>query len=170
MTEAQRQRAFEALYADTADAVFRYALRRTGREADADDVVAETFAIAWRRLADLPARRELPWLYGVARRVLANQRRTAGRQNRLRDRLRSEPLVADVPTADEGLVLAVLGQLPANDQEVLRLALWEQLSTEDIAVALGASHNAVYIRLHRARQRFATLFEQAQAREQEGER
>lgn len=151
--------AFEALYIRFADAVFRYAVRRTANSADAEDVLAETFAVCWRRLAEVPPGRELPWLYGVARRVVANQRRSRGRLERLRVRLQSEPVraVAD-PINEEGRAREVLDQLSEADQEVLRLALWEELAPSEIAVVLGVSENAVYIRLHRARQRFAARF------------
>lgn len=165
MTEAQRQRAFEALYADTADAVFRYALRRTGREADADDVVAETFAIAWRRLADLPARRELPWLYGVARRVLANHRRGLRRRVQLSSRLEALPRPSVefegdlVGRAEADVVLAAMAELRPKDREILLLAAWEGLSHAEIGTVLGCSENASAIRLHRARQRLSEVSE-----------
>jgi DNA-directed RNA polymerase specialized sigma24 family protein len=70
MTDDER---FEALYGAHAGAVLAYARRRTS-PANADDVMADVFLIAWRRLADVP-RDERVWLLGVARRVLANQRR-----------------------------------------------------------------------------------------------
>jgi RNA polymerase sigma-70 factor (ECF subfamily) len=152
--------AFEAAYAECADAVFRYALRRSANEADAQDVMAETFAVAWRRVADMPTGRELPWLYGVARRVLANQRRTSGRVDRLRTRLRFEPGPDPGPASENGTARRVLERLSLNDRELLRLAMWEELTPAELAVALDITENAVYIRLHRARQRFAALFEQ----------
>ncbi|MDQ1436694.1 MAG: hypothetical protein QOK43_323 [Acidimicrobiaceae bacterium] len=162
MTEAETERGgFEALYARFADHVFRYAVRRSANEADAEDVLAETFAVCWRRLGDVPAGKELPWLYGVARRVLANQRRSSGRLDRLRARLQSEQIVGRSGTAEDGMALDVLDRLPEGDQEVLRLALWEGLAPSEIAVVLGVTENAVYIRLHRARQRFAAAFGQA---------
>lgn len=159
MAEDHEGGAFEALYIRFADAVFRYAVRRTANAADAEDVLAETFAICWRRLAEVPPGRELPWLYGVARRVVANQRRSRGRLDRLRARLESEPVAAvvDLP-GEEGRARDVLDQLSEADQELLRLALWEQLTPSEIAVVLGVSENAVYIRLHRARRRFAAHF------------
>jgi RNA polymerase sigma factor (sigma-70 family) len=153
--------AFEQVYAEYADAVFRYALRRTAADADAEDVLAETFAVCWRRFDAMPAGSELPWLYGIARRVLANQRRSTGRLQRLRGRLQAEPPApAAESSADvDAAVLAAMTRLSDADQELLRLSLWEGLSTPELAVALGVSENAVYIRLHRARQRLVALFE-----------
>jgi RNA polymerase sigma-70 factor, ECF subfamily len=72
----ERERAFRDLYAAHFDAVLGFALRRVDRPEDAGDVTADTFLVAWRRLAHAPQGPELrPWLYGVARRVLANHRR-----------------------------------------------------------------------------------------------
>lgn len=159
--EAAQRRAFEALYAAHADAVLRYARRRTGSDVDADDVVAETFAVAWRRSRDVPEGRELPWLYGVARRVLANQRRSHERRDRLRIRLESEPAVSTAAEVEEGVARDILDTLAPRDREVLLLSVWEHLSVAHTAVALGISENAVYVRLHRARQRFAAAFEEA---------
>ncbi|MCO8271077.1 hypothetical protein M1L60_10780 [Actinoplanes sp. TRM 88003] len=65
---------FNRLWLEHAPAVLRYARRRVDDE-QADEVVAETFVVAWRRLAEIPAA-ELPWLFGVARRVSANVRRS----------------------------------------------------------------------------------------------
>jgi RNA polymerase sigma factor (sigma-70 family) len=162
LREADGERAeFEALYSRYAHDVFRYALRRSANEADAEDVLSETFAVCWRRRGDVPPGRELPWLYGVARRVLANQRRSSGRLDRLRVRLRAERWIEPAAgVVDVDATRRVLYLLSEADQEVLRLALWEELTPAEIAVALDVTENAVYIRLHRARQRFASLFEQ----------
>jgi RNA polymerase sigma factor (sigma-70 family) len=165
--------AFEAVFAEFGEAVFRYALRRLGNEVDAEDALAETFAVAWRRWAVVPDGRELPWLYGVARRVIANQRRSSGRRLRLRSRLSAEPETHAQPaaTGEHDAPLEVLAMLSPADQEVLRLVLWEELPTADVAEALGIKEGAVYVRLHRARRRFAARYEQLQQerRETEGE-
>lgn len=150
---AVHQVAFDALFHEHHRAVLAYALRRTRLEADAEDAVAETFAIAWRKLDTIPTE-PLPWLYGVARRVLANQRRGDVRRSRLIERLtsfRSQPIgVAPAPPAIEALE-----RLRPDDQELLRLVAWEELTHGEIAATLGITPNAVAIRLHRARKRFA---------------
>src|SRR4051812_24875715 len=87
--ELSRLARFERLFSDHQRAVLAYAMRRARSLADAEDVAAETFAICWRRLDIVPEVNPLPWIYGVARRVLANQRRASGRRERLLSVLRS---------------------------------------------------------------------------------
>ena len=89
----QRRRArHDALFAAHHDAVWRYAVRRVG-DAAAEDVVAETFLVAWRRL-DAVSEHERAWLLSVARRVVANHRRGQQRRARLTVRLAQELEVA----------------------------------------------------------------------------
>lgn len=142
--------------------VLAYALRRTPNEASAHDVVAETFLVAWRRLPDVPGGEEtLPWLYAVARRVLANQRRGEVRQNRLVQRVgESAPIegtggVEQLAMAAETQreTIAALRLLDTDDQELLCLVAWEGLSHRQIAGMVECSENAVAIRVHRARTR-----------------
>lgn len=153
---------FTELFARTHLPLLAYAVRRVADPADAADVVAETFLVAWRRLDDVPAGAAArPWLYGVARKVLANHYRGERRRNDLADRLRAElatmgesaPLA---PDPDETQVVTrVLQRLSDTDQELIRLVAWEQLSREQIAVAMGLSRPAIRVRLHRARARLA---------------
>jgi RNA polymerase sigma factor (sigma-70 family) len=157
------QRLFEAHYR----ALMAYALRRTSSEADAHDVIAETFAVVWRRLDVVPGDDEaLPWLYGVARRCLANQRRQEGRRSRLTVRLEDDatgsvgglPDTGSSEVSDGALaVRRALASLRPADQEILRLVAWEELSHREVAMALGVSANAVAIRIHRARKRLERM-------------
>lgn len=148
---------FDALFTTHQRAVLAYAMRRTPNVADAEDVTAETFAIAWRKLGAIPDDEPLPWLYAVARRVLANHRRGSGRRERLAALLRVE----DVPTPMrlgediDGPAFSALGALSPSDQELLRLVAWEELGHQQIGQVLGITPNAVAIRLHRARARYA---------------
>ncbi|GAA1687711.1 hypothetical protein GCM10009733_100470 [Nonomuraea maheshkhaliensis] len=72
---------FEAVYRATYGLIMAYAARRCHSPQDAADVVAETFAIAWRRLGEVPeGERAILWLYGVARKVLANHYRVEVRR------------------------------------------------------------------------------------------
>jgi RNA polymerase sigma factor (sigma-70 family) len=151
-----REAEFRRLFAEHHRHVLAYALRRTEQRADADDVLAGTFAVAWRRFADAPAEElRLAWLYAIAARVLANQRRSIRRLSALRSRLRAQP-PADAPERVElSEVLAALRELRPEEQETLRLVAWEGLTNAELAVALGCSENAAAIRLHRARNRLA---------------
>jgi RNA polymerase sigma-70 factor, ECF subfamily len=150
---------FAELYRAHVGDVLAYAVRRTTTAEDAADVVAETFLVAWRRSAEVPSGDAARlWLYGVARRTLANQRRGERRRTRLAARLRAElPAVLAVArpatTAADHAVLAAIATLRESDREVLLLTAWEQLSPAEIASVLAISPLAVRSRLHRARRR-----------------
>lgn len=149
---------FARLYAEYGRDVLAYALPRAGGPEDAADVVAETFLVAWRRARDVPAGPEARlWLFGVARRVLANQRRSEGRRTRLGERLRTELRAAvpsqPAPDAGERGVLSALRRLGDDDRELLLLAGREGLKSPQIAQVLGISSVAARTRLHRARRR-----------------
>jgi RNA polymerase sigma factor (sigma-70 family) len=147
---------FDALFTEHQRPVLAYAMRRTPTLADAEDVAAETFTIAWRKLETVPTD-ALPWLYAVARRVLANHRRGLGRRERLTALLRVEDVATPMRAGEavDGPAFAALAALSPADQEVLRLVAWEELGNQQIAAVLGITANAVAIRLHRARARFA---------------
>ncbi len=152
---------FERLYAAAREPLARYLVRRAAPDV-VEDLFAEVMTTAWRRLDDIPADAEVPWLYGTARRVLANHRRANGRLGRLMERL---SLVA--PTADPGVLPAggdadltsAMAGLAPDDAEVLRLWAWEDLAPREIAVVLGITPNAASIRLHRAKARLRTRLE-----------
>jgi RNA polymerase sigma factor (sigma-70 family) len=155
---------FETLFRAHYPAVRAYALRRAPAEA-AQDAVAETFLVAWRRLDDVPAD-ALPWLYGVARRVLANQRRSSTRAAALEERLAgAQPAwAADDPgerAGDAELMRAALSRLSDNDREALMLVAWHGLSGARAARAAGCTRAAFAVRLHRARRRLAAELERA---------
>jgi RNA polymerase sigma-70 factor, ECF subfamily len=146
---------FEALYAAHNGAVRTYVRRRVDSQ-DADDVVADVFVIAWRRLGDVPDD-PLPWLLGVARRVIANRWRGATRQAALRDRMISErstlaPPACMAPQPRE--VLRALSAMREKDRETLLLVAWEGLAPAQAAKVLGVSPNTFSARLSRARRRF----------------
>ena len=148
---------FTDLFERTHAALLAYALRRVAEPRDAADVIAETFLIAWRRLDQVPGgESERPWLFGVARKVLSNHNRGARRRDAMVDRLRADLAdVAPPPAGPPGLGQA-LSRLNADDRELLLLLAWDGLSQEQAALALGISHNALRVRLHRARNRLRT--------------
>ncbi len=162
---------FERLYREHGRALLAYAVRRTSDAQDAADVVAEVFLVAWRRLDDVPsAEGGRLWLYGVARHALANQQRSERRRERLGDRLRRELPAAvqslRAPAPESGAIRAAIGRLGPEDQEILRLAGWEELTPSEIATVLGISPIAARSRLHRARRRFRAALQQALAQEE----
>ncbi len=150
---------FRSVYAANFHRILGYALRRVATPEDAADVVSETFLVAWRRSSELPPGDDARlWLYGVARRVLANQRRAQGRRDRLGDRLRDQltrQVVRDPAEETQGAdaVRVAMQRLGDLDREVLRLSVWEQLEPREIAVALGLAPPVVRTRLSRARAR-----------------
>lgn len=156
---------FRELYDRTYDRVWAFVLRRVPDEDAANDVVAETFLAVWRRIRDVPAspRSADAWVFGTARRMLANSWRGSRRRVRLFDRIRQRPvdLFLDRPGSDDSnqRVLHAMERLRPGDREILALAFWEDLDSEQIARVLGCTKNAAAIRLTRARQALARAFE-----------
>lgn len=145
---ARFRSAFERHY----DTLLLYALQRTGSREDAEEVVAATFAIAWRRVDRLALEPyTLTWLYRVAWRTLANQRRSDDRRERLASRLAmTRPEEEADPTEQEAMVHDALARLRPQDQALLRLVAWQELSCAEAAEVLGCTQNAFALRLHRA--------------------
>lgn len=151
---------FDALYRRHADAVLAYGRRRTDDLQSAQDVLAETFLVAWRRRDAVPDD-ALPWLYAVAGHVLRNQRRGERRQLAVGDRLIREREWAVVSgdaahgdDRDDQGVLRALALLRPIDREALLLIAWEDLDPARAARAAGCSRSTFHVRLHRARKRF----------------
>lgn len=152
------QQWFRTLYADYYPDLVRYGMRRLRDPEAAADLAQDVFMVTWRRRHQVPDQ-SLPWLYGVARRLLANQwrsRRTHPDPVPLTDpdSVRQH-LGGDQPDAIADLagVRSALVTLPEIDQEVLRLVGWEQLTVAEAAAALGCSRATARVRLHRARRR-----------------
>lgn len=151
---------FARLFHENRRAVLGYALRRVGVEA-AQDVLAETFLIAWRRRLEMPAA-TLPWLLGVARNVTRQHYRHDSQQTALADELtRLRSFTSDGegdpagPVVERVAVLQALGELSERDREVLILTGWDQLSNKDAAAVLQCSAATFAVVLHRARIRLA---------------
>jgi RNA polymerase sigma-70 factor (ECF subfamily) len=161
---AARQERFRAAYQAYFAAILGYAMRRTTSPEDAADIVAETFLVAWRRSDDLPKGGEQRlWLYGVARRVLANQRRGERRRLALGELLARDlqGVHEDPLPCDREPVRCAWAALREADREILSLAAWEGLGTRELAAVLDCSRTAAKLRLHRARRRFAGELERA---------
>jgi RNA polymerase sigma-70 factor (ECF subfamily) len=149
-----RAERFEALYRAHVMDVRRYCARRAAPDA-AEDAVAETFAVLWRRLDEAPQDPRL-WLFGVARRVLANHARGERRRLALHERLLERlPAATEAPRADgtDGAVMAALGRLRPAEREALMLIHWDGLTPAEAAMVAGCTTVAMRSRLHRARRR-----------------
>jgi RNA polymerase sigma-70 factor (ECF subfamily) len=153
--DARKDR-FEALAPALVEPLRRYLARRTD-PATAEDVLADTLLVCWRRLDDLPED-PLPWAYGVARNSLANARRGVRRQERLAAKIAVVDPPPDRmagPDQDDGGpdLDRAMAALREEDAELLRLWAWEQLTPGEIAQVLDITANAASIRLHRAREK-----------------
>jgi RNA polymerase sigma-70 factor (ECF subfamily) len=159
-----RGAAYEQMLRARHAAVYRYVLRRVEGPA-VEDVVGETFLVAWRRFDEL-AGDPLPWLLGIARRLCANHLRGRARRAALGARLEAEshPSVeSDADVADAAILLA-LASLREADREALLLIAWDGLSNPHAAKVLGCSVGAFAVRLHRARRRLARELEAVETR------
>lgn len=145
---------FEALYAEHYARVLGYVLRRAPATVAAD-VVADVFLVAWRRLERVPDE-PLPWLLGVARRTLANERRGGRRRAALLEALKEHGEGREARPSADGQLAALadaVDRLREGDRELLRLVVWDGLTTREAAIVLRISHAACRVRLHRLRRR-----------------
>ncbi|UJP40403.1 RNA polymerase sigma factor [Cellulomonas palmilytica] len=154
-SDAQR---FSDLWDRYAPRIQAYALRHVDRD-EAPEIVAETFLVAWRRLADVPGE-PLPWLLVVARNTVASHRRSRHRARVLSDELaRLHAVVAPAPSSADEVVserdalLRALAALTPVEREALLLVAWDGLSPGQAARVAGCSVSAFKVRLHRARRR-----------------
>jgi RNA polymerase sigma factor (sigma-70 family) len=165
--------AFEAIFDRHAAVLFRFLVRRVGPDA-ADGLLGEVFLIAFERRAtfdtatfDRARLSALPWLYGIAHHVLAKHRRSEGRRLKATTRAAARP-----PTPDDSfdrlssaldarglwpVVARAIAGLPEGERDALLLFAWEELSYEDISVALGVPVGTVRSRLNRARGRLRAV-------------
>jgi RNA polymerase sigma-70 factor (ECF subfamily) len=158
--------AFDRLYRLHYHAILAYCRRRTNAT-EAQDAAAEVFLVAWRRMDDRPDDDQIrAWLYGIAYRVIGHQWRGQHRRRRLHLRLvgvaqPAQPAAEAVAVgrSEDRRVLDAAARLRPSDQEILRLAGWEQLPHRKIAVVLGISPAAVDQRFHRAKKRLAREYD-----------
>lgn len=159
--EAVAEDRFRRMYAAYERQVYAYCLRRIDRD-QAIDCTADTFLVAWRRISDVPVGDQaLPWLYRTAHHVIGDRYRSRTRNRVLVDALKAtpttdrsvEPETVVVRREADAAVLDALDRLRAADQEVLRLAVWEELPHAEIGELLGCTAHAVDQRVHRAAKR-----------------
>lgn len=154
ISDAER---FEEFYRAHHAAVVRFVARRID-PTGAEEVVADTFAVAWRKLHEIPTD-ALPWLYGVARNTLSNEHRAARSRRDTAENVAaitsSSRDPADV-ASERDLVLTAFAALSENDREALRLTGWDGLDHRRAAIVCGLTRVAFSMRLSRARRRLAT--------------
>jgi RNA polymerase sigma-70 factor (ECF subfamily) len=150
---------FTALYRQHHRQVHAYAVTRAGRQL-AEEVVAEAFLVAWRRLKSIPEKAPLPWLLAVARNVTRERFRQDARRQAVTAEMQVWLDEADLTAADvadgvteRATVLAALAKLSEEDRELLTLIAWHGLTPAQAAKVLGCTTAAYFVRLHRARRR-----------------
>jgi RNA polymerase sigma factor (sigma-70 family) len=152
---------FRSLFQTSYPRLHRYARNRGLSRADADDLVAATLEVAWRRLEDVPLDDPSPWLFAVARNLWRNKRRADQRARTLLERLDADMVRVDADQAradpDARAITAAMDRLGDDDRELLILIAWDGLTPTQAAAALGCSPVAARTRLHRARQRLSAL-------------
>jgi RNA polymerase sigma factor (sigma-70 family) len=156
VTVSDRQR-FEHLYSETHISILRYLLRRVIVPADAADLLAETYLVAWRRIDVVPQDEGLLWLYGVARRIVANYQRHERVEHALGEALRSSlsrdlsvwQSDSDIPFSTE--ITNSLRALQPVEREIIELSAWEHLTSAEIGEVLGIKPGTVRVKLHRIR-------------------
>jgi RNA polymerase sigma factor (sigma-70 family) len=162
---------FDALYRAHCGAVRAFVHRRVVVD-DADDVVAEVFVAAWRRLDEAP-KDPLLWLFGIARGLIANRRRAGRRRDALRERLQSTTVLRVDPGPQSAVpeidgLLRAFASLHERDKEVLRLVAWDGLDRPAAAEVLGVAPAVFSLRLHRARRRLARAMDAGELKEARG--
>lgn len=165
MVDDRAQQQLTELWVSHADTVRRFARRRV-HEAEVEDVLAETFAVAWRRIEQVPDH-ALPWLYAVARNVIGTRMRSRGRSQALLDKVAGQP-VTDVQSAEaDALERVHLAQawshLTEAEREVIALVAWEGLTSSEAATVMQCQPSTFAVRLLRARRRLAHLLERGVA-------
>ena len=157
---------FDDMYRTHRSAVWLYCRRRVGAD-QADDAMADVFLAVWRRIAEAPDTGDvLPWLYRISYLTVSNHWRSVGRRKRLLDKVSTMGVTPPNPVADQvvvreevRMVVDLLSRLRASDAELLRLAAWEQLNTDQIASVLNITADAAKQRLSRARKRISDMYE-----------
>lgn len=156
-SKTEHERQFRLLYERNYQPITAYVRRRVrGADGSDADIVAEVFVVAWRRFLEMPEQpKELPWLYGVARNLVANHYRNVQRSSALTNRLILEEGVAtDSTTGTSELEIRVrraVDQLSDLDREIFRLIHWEELSHDEVGLSVGITAKAVERRVARAR-------------------
>ena len=159
--EADADRDFETAVAPLVPLLLRYFARRLTLSEDAADCTSETLLALWRHRSRLPDTEDQrrAWAYGIARKVLANHHRGRTRRAVAADALRAAAATPVAPIPDEAFTAAeALKLLPARDQELIRLIIWEELSVADAGRVLGIRPGTARTRYSRALSRLRRTY------------
>lgn len=161
-----RAEAFTALYGEYEPMIYAYCRRRFAADV-AEDVLADVFLTAWRKIDTAPSGQDaLRWLYRIAYLTASNHRRGFTRRGRLTRKLEERGVEFQPPVAEQVVVrdevreaLTLLDRLRTSDKEIIRLSVWEDLSIDEISEVLSISPDAAAQRLHRAKKRLVRDYE-----------
>ena len=168
ITCVSREERFHALFEEYYRVVARFVRTRGHGSADADDLIAGAFEVAWRQMDKVPEGREaLPWLLGIARNLSRNARRKSQREASFVNALSTVTVPwAEMPIEDRAAsaeVMGALGQLKPVDRDLILLVAWDELTPSEAGQVLGLRPVTARSRLHRARQRMSALLEESGA-------
>jgi RNA polymerase sigma factor (sigma-70 family) len=151
---------FDAAFQAEFASLHRYVARRVGASA-ADELAAETFAVAFRNWERLdPERPVRPWLYGIAANLMRHHWRKERRMLRAYARTGVDPVFAeDKPAEDTRELASALAELRRDEREILLLHAWADLTDSEIAAALGIPAGTVKSRLSRTREKLRNRLE-----------
>ena len=160
--------AYRAFYRAHYGLLLTVAEQRLDSRQEAEDATADAFQVAWRRYTDDGAALTLPWLYQILRNVIGTEYRRRARSRRADERIR-EDVAPETPDDMKIETRIALRGLSENDREVLYMAYWEDLTSDEMAGILGTTPGAIRVRLTRARDRLRRRLAPPTAREGEGD-
>jgi RNA polymerase sigma factor (sigma-70 family) len=167
---------FAAFYREQVEDLQRFVARRVGDRERAADLTAEIFLAAIDSAHRYRPRRGPPkaWLYGIARVLVANDRRRQGRERSREERLRGSALLdqEDAERMDARLdaaaqsraLYSAMDRLPEGERAVLELVAIDELTVAEAAAAAGVRPVTARVRLHRARRKLRSELEAAATR------
>lgn len=164
---------FEVFYREHVEDLQRFVARRVGDRERAADLTAEIFLAAIDSAHRYRPRRGTPkaWLYGIARALVANDRRQHGRERAREERFRGSAMLEEEDTArmdaridaaaQSRRLYAAMDRLPEAERAVLELVAIDELTVAEAAAAVGVRAGTARVRLYRARRKLSAYLEAA---------
>lgn len=155
--------AFEDLYIRYYGRIFAFVYRRVQARELAEDITADVFMKALNGLPKFQWQGVSfsAWLYRIANNRITDQFRRSGKGRVAVAVEDVKTLVDERPLPEDRILAAIrraeveeaIGKLSEQDQLVVTLTFYDELSSSEIAEVMGISVNLVYVRLHRALKR-----------------